>query len=218
MTTQLHPGTLKKVHAIMARAFGPDRAQQALEVWQRDYANRESFGVVNFVQEQGPAFGLNDASGARRLRLALFQILLVEAEPSASGATEHKSGSSAPEGTADTGGDALQARARVANTIVHRLARAARDTGELFHNVLAEEVDKAKLQQETAHALKTWDGSGEPALPAGDNATLRAAVTAVYIALCEDVGPARADHALKQAKRAAEELDESALAPPSEML
>jgi len=218
MTAQLPPGTLKKVHAIMARAFGPERAQEALEIWQRDYADKDSFGVVNFVREQGPAFGLNDASQARRLRLALFQILLVEADSSADGTKQGAQGATTQEGDAGTNADIGEARARVANTMVQKLGRAARGSSDLFAKVLAEEVDKAQLDSTTAHALKTWDGASEPALPPNDNTPLRAAVTAVYIALCEDVGPAGADRALKQAKRAAEELDAASQVSPSDLL
>jgi hypothetical protein len=204
---------------VLARTLPAAGAEDALALWQMEFSNLPGFGVVRFVQELGRRHGLTD-SQRRDLRLALFREIyaVISGGASREAAVEtHAPGNGGRSAPSSAG---RSAAARVAGAMLAALAESAgRDHLAEFTDLFREHASDALLPENVAVKAQAWDATGgEPPLLEADSDTLGRLIHAAYNALCDTVGPARADRGLAHAVQRAEMLDAARDVPPRSLL
>lgn len=158
----------------------------ALRLWEAKYAGEPTFALTRFISELGDSAALGAPHG--KVLQSLIRALNHPPAPP----PVHRRAVPVPE----TRDDATRACTLLVDTLIDRLPP---DQGEGIRRYVIDHLDRLQQPAPVSNAVRAWLSRGQSlAMPIAETALTRI-VNLAYVALCESVGPTKADRALHEA-------------------
>jgi len=158
----------------------------ALRLWETKYAGEPTFALTRFISELG--------DGA-----ALLQSLIRALNHPPAPPPVHRRAVPVPE----TRDDATRACTLLVDTLIDRLPP---DQGEGIRRYVIDHLDRLQQPAPVSNAVRAWLSRRQTmVMPIAETALTRI-VNLAYVALCESVGPTKADRALHEAVLISEKI------------
>lgn len=207
-----------RIRGVLERELPASGVESAFVLWENEFSSLPAFGIVRFVQELGKRHEMTDGE-RRALRLSLLrEIHLVVAGSSSEDAALMKR---VPTRTVALVQENGSGAARIGRELLIGMAESSgRENREAFVTQFRElAIASEKLPGAVHGRIRAWKGDSATApLVDVDLDTLRMLVHAGYSALCEVVGPSRANWGLSAALKRAETLDAASEVAPQSLL
>lgn len=194
------------LHKALVSVLGPDRAHQAIGLWEKLAASRGRMTVIDLVNELAEPLGM-DQGERHALRVALYKSL--DAAPMSAAASASAAPAVAPKPSEFVIFEAM------AETMAKSMKLAPAPGWYDFTQMLAQHLPLA-----SGNIVRRWaiEGANLDALMNMDVKGYADIIHGLYIAAAEAVGPVAADRLLTRAVSSAGALPEAAKFPPSRLL
>jgi hypothetical protein len=161
----------------------------ALRLWEAKYAGEPTFALTRFISELGDSAALGAPHG-KVLQSLIRALNHLPASPPV-----HRRAVPIPE-TRETRDDATRACTLLVDTLIDHLPP---DQGDGIRRYVIDHLDRLQQPVPVLNAVRAWLSRRQPmAMPIVESALIRI-VNLAYVALCESVGPTKADRALHEA-------------------
>lgn len=168
----------------------------ALRLWEAKYAGEPTFALTRFISELGDSAALGAPHG--KVLQSLIRALNHPPAPP----LVHRRAVPVPE-TRETKDDATRACTLLVDTLIDRLPP---DQGDGIRRYVIDHLDRLQQPVPVLNAVRAWLSRRQTmAVPIAETALTRI-VNLAYVALCELVGPTKADRALHEAVLISEKI------------
>ncbi|MDQ5910954.1 MAG: hypothetical protein QG599_3051 [Pseudomonadota bacterium] len=202
------------IEAGLTPFLSGDSLAYALQIWEARYAQEPTFALQGFTSELCDSLTLT----LPRARILMLQSLIraLNNQPVSAPAPDSRTSATSPPVLLPApNNDAVKVCVLLLDTLIHSLPRA---DGEALRQYLLTHLTHLRQPEPVQNALRDWLNRGQAiAIPIA-KPVLTQLINLAYVALCESLGPVRADQTLHKAIMQVETVTAGAGVPVRQLL